>query len=365
MQSPPPGAAQGSGVPNALTALILGPDPRLHRRLQAILVAHAVFAASLGVEWVAVQLGLADPEQVLGLAAFIAAGALFFFVVVRSGRTAALADPSLTMAQTVHALVAASIAYHITPPVRGVVPMVAATVLMFGAFTLPPRRCRQLALVAVTVFGVAMGWGVLTRPQVFNPMVEALQFVVIATVMAVSGYLAGQLSKLYTDLRRKKRELQQTLVHLAEAKTAAETANRAKSEFLANMSHEIRTPMNGVTGMAELLLATPLTARQRHLAQTLRTSADSTLRLLNDILDFSKIEAGRIEIERLPFNPRRLVEEVALQWAAPAQGKGLEIVCQAASGLPESCWGDPYRLRQILGNLVSNAVKFTAQGEIV
>jgi two-component system sensor histidine kinase/response regulator len=131
------------------------------------------------------------------------------------------------------------------------------------------------------------------------------------------------------------------------------------------MSHEIRTPMNGVVGMADLLLSTSLAPRQKHFARSLQLSADAMLHLLNDILDFSKIEAGRMEIERLPFDPAKVAGEVAAQWAESAQAKGLELVCRVAPDLPECALGDPHRIRQGLGNLVSNAVKFTARGHIV
>lgn len=152
----------------------------------------------------------------------------------------------------------------------------------------------------------------------------------------------------------------------AEAMTMeARTANRAKSQFLANMSHEIRTPMNGVLGMAELLLQTRLTEKQEELARTLLSSGRALLHVLNEILDFSKIEAGRLELDSVDFNLRDEIEAVMELFAEHAHRKAIELACHLGDGIPGSFCGDPVRLRQVLTNLVGNAVKFTERGEVV
>ncbi|MEI7892426.1 MAG: AAA family ATPase [Myxococcales bacterium] len=145
---------------------------------------------------------------------------------------------------------------------------------------------------------------------------------------------------------------------------AAEAANRAKSEFLANMSHELRTPMNGVLGMTSILLDTPLSWTQRQYVATIKKSGETLLTLLNDILDFSKIEAGRLEIERVPFSIRAVVDDTMSLFGLSAEKKGLQFSCVVDANVAKWVSGDPGRLRQVLTNLVGNAMKFTSTGEV-
>lgn len=347
------GSARPAGARPWWDRLVFGPqgDERQQRiRMLRFLMASgssvlvmALFGAGYIFEFVPLHALISGSTMMAGCV-------VAFYTLFRTGLNLKFPEPSLTLPQIMASVLTTSWMLYHAGDARTIYFLIYMVSFLFGVFQLQTGRLALLAVSVIAAYGAVVVCLEIYRPGDVNLRIEALRFLVLSAVLGWFAVIGGYIQKLRARLRH--------------ARDTATAASHAKSQFLANMSHEIRTPMNGVLGMTELLLDTGLTDTQRQFTQNVLNSCEALLHIINDILDFSKIEAGKMELDAVVFDVRHLAEEVAELLSGRAHAKGIELMLRVADDVPAAVRGDPGRVRQILLNLIGNAVKFTEAGEV-